>query len=68
MNKIEKLTIFVLGICLITNSDANGIENPGVANSVGIIEIATLPYEREVLSSLNSVNPAVVEAAIAFPF
>lgn len=67
MNIIKKLTIFVLGICLFTNSGASDIANREAANGVTLVEIATLPHEREVLSSLHSVNSDVVEAAVAFP-
>lgn len=34
---------------------------------IRIIEIATLSNEKEVISAIKSINPDVVEAAIAFP-
>lgn len=64
---IFALAIFIAGLCLFTDISASEIAERSLANGVRVVEIATLPSEREVLSSLQSVNPDIVEAAIAFP-
>lgn len=59
--------ILILVVCLSVGVNVSEAADDSAANGVTIVEISTLPNEREVLSSLKSINPEVVEAAIAFP-
>lgn len=51
---------FLFGLIYFASANAS---EPGIT----VVEVPTLPNERQVLSSIESINPDLVEAAFAFP-